>query len=111
MVHSNYYTSVLQSVCPLYASFNFFPKTSPFCSLAFTVDVEQESGFGKHFQLKLGQDLAETLSSKEDSLLDSCQDSSRSPSDQKKMKTKRKRKHGNKGRVPWNKGRKHTAVQ
>ncbi|KDP30420.1 hypothetical protein JCGZ_18098 [Jatropha curcas] len=81
MVHSNYNTSVLKS----------------------------ESGFGKHFQLKLGQDLAETVSAKEDSLLDSCQDSSRSPSDQKEKQTKRKRKHGNKGRVPWNKGRKHTA--
>ncbi|KAF2290822.1 hypothetical protein GH714_015624 [Hevea brasiliensis] len=109
MVRSNYQTSVTKRVCPSYASFNSLSRVHHRGALQISVNAEEASSFGKHCRLKLSQDSAETETLNEELLLDNYCDCSKNPSDNNERKKCRKRKHGNKGKVPWNKGRKHTA--
>ncbi|EEF29081.1 conserved hypothetical protein [Ricinus communis] len=93
----------MKSLCCSYASISSIPKLQH--SGAFQISSDS----GKHFQLKCGQDSADTENLNEEVLPDGNHDSYKSLVNDKKRQRKRNRKHGNKGKVPWNKGRKHTA--
>jgi hypothetical protein len=72
-------------------------------------DVGETTGSSKHYQSKIPLDPAEKQTMSEEVQPDGCQYSAEIINDLPKKRRKRKKKHGNKGRIPWNKGRKHTA--
>ena len=106
---SNNCTSIEKKICPAYASISTFPRIDDFVALQIGVDVGETTGSSKQYQSKISPDPAEKQTLSEDVQLDGCQYSAESTNDLPKKRRKRKKKHGNKGKVPWNKGRKHTA--
>ncbi|KAJ6423450.1 hypothetical protein OIU84_024410 [Salix udensis] len=106
---SNNCTSIEKKICPAYASISTFPRIDDFVALQIGVDVEETTGSSKHYQSKISLDPAEKQTLSEEVQLDGCQYSAESINDLPKKRRKRKKKHGNKGKIPWNKGRNHTA--
>lgn len=106
IVRSNCQTSVMKRVCPSFDSFNSLSRAHHPGALEISVNVEEASNY---FHFKLSQDSAEIETLNEEVLLDNYPDCSKNPSGNKERQKSRKRTHGNKGKVPWNRGRKHTA--
>ncbi|CAK7327692.1 unnamed protein product [Dovyalis caffra] len=106
---SNHHTSIVKNTCPAYASISTFPRVDDFAALQISVDVGETTGSSKHFQSKISPDAAEKLTLNEEVQLHGHHETAESINDFPKKRRKRKKKHANKGRIPWNKGRKHTA--
>ncbi|KAI5605383.1 hypothetical protein BDE02_01G347600 [Populus trichocarpa] len=106
---SNNCTSIGKKICPAYASISTFPRIDDFVALQISDDVGETTGSSKHYQSKIPLDPAEKQTMSEEVQPDGCQYSAEIINDLPKKRRKRKKKHGNKGRIPWNKGRKHTA--
>ncbi|KAG6790414.1 hypothetical protein POTOM_006567 [Populus tomentosa] len=106
---SNNCTSIGKKICPAYASISTFPRIDDFVALQISDDVGETTGSSKHYKSKIPLDPAEKQTISEEVQPDGCQYSAEIINDLPKKRRKRKKKHGNKGRIPWNKGRKHTA--
>ncbi|XP_034900435.1 uncharacterized protein [Populus alba] len=106
---SNNCTSIRKKICPAYASISTFPRIDDFVALQISDDVGETTGSSKHYKSKIPLDPAEKQTISEEVQPDGCQYSAEIINDLPKKRRKRKKKHGNKGRIPWNKGRKHTA--
>ncbi|KAJ6886766.1 MAP7 domain-containing protein 2-like [Populus alba x Populus x berolinensis] len=105
---SNHRNSIVMNTCPAYASISTFPRVYDSAALQMSVYVRETTGSSKHFHSKISLDSAEKQTLIEEVQLDGYRDTAESINDLPK-KGKGKKKHGNKGRIPWNKGRKHTA--
>ncbi|XP_073268573.1 uncharacterized protein [Populus alba] len=105
---SNHCNSIVMNTCPTYASISTFPRVYDSAALQISVDVRETTGSCKHFHSKISLDSAEKQTLIKEVQLDGYRDTAESIIDLPK-KGKGKKKHGNKGRIPWNKGRKHTA--
>ncbi|XP_011029550.1 PREDICTED: eukaryotic translation initiation factor 5B-like isoform X4 [Populus euphratica] len=105
---SNHHNSIVMNTCPAYASISTFPRVYDSAALQISVSVRETTGSSKHFHSKISLDSAEKQTLIEEVQLDGYCDTAESFNELPK-KGKGKKKHGNKGRIPWNKGRKHTA--
>lgn len=87
-------------------SFTFVscPRVHPFGALQISVDVGDASDSGKCDQSKVSEN---QILNEEDQVVSN--DSEDTIEDHKERQRRRKIGLANKGRVPWNKGKKHTA--
>ncbi|XP_052301206.1 uncharacterized protein LOC7455960 isoform X2 [Populus trichocarpa] len=105
---SNHRNSIVMNTCPICASISTFPRVYDSAALQISVSVRETTGSSKHFHSKISLDSAEKQTLIKEVQLDGYRDTAESINDLPK-KGKGKKKHGNKGRIPWNKGRKHTS--
>ncbi|XP_065852687.1 uncharacterized protein [Euphorbia lathyris] len=108
MVPSKYHTSVMKITCPSNSSSSIISRLHCPGALQISVEVGEAPGVEKHCPPKHGHDLGANCTLNEEVMQDNPHDCSKS-SGGHKIRKRRKKVHGNKGKVPWNKGRKHTS--
>lgn len=108
-VKPNHHTSVMKNISLSYVSVSSFLRLHDFGAMQISDDAMETTGFGNYFQSKLCLDSAEKQASNEEVQLDVYHHSPECPSYHPGRQRRRKRKHGNQGRIPWNKGRTHSA--
>uniref|UniRef100_A0A2P2IH52 Nuclease associated modular domain-containing protein n=1 Tax=Rhizophora mucronata TaxID=61149 RepID=A0A2P2IH52_RHIMU len=116
-VLSNYHKSVMKSICTPFTSISSIPRYHHAAVLQIGSVEGETSDFENHFQSKLVSNASEKHTMEEEIVkrtmdeedkLDCYHGYSGSFSEHK-VRGRRSRKHGNKGRIPWNKGLNHTA--
>ncbi|KAK4849761.1 hypothetical protein QYF36_000605 [Acer negundo] len=107
---ANYHESAAKKISPLFSHFNSL-RDHPFGALHISLDVRKMSGICNCYIPEVSIDSSEMQTSNEDAEIDIyCQSLEyRGEKYQKEMERRRKIGSANKGRVPWNKGIKHTA--
>ncbi|KAK1583234.1 hypothetical protein Q3G72_022034 [Acer saccharum] len=107
---ANYHESAAKKISPLFSHFNSL-RDHPFGALHISLDVGKMSGICNCYIPEVSKDSSEMQTSNEDAKIDIyCQSLEyRGEKYQKEMERRRKIGSANKGRVPWNKGIKHTA--
>ncbi|KAJ8764616.1 hypothetical protein K2173_006698 [Erythroxylum novogranatense] len=99
------YHRPMENKCPSYAVLSSNPRNVHSKASLISVDEVETSGPGKHFLSKLDIHSIEKQDYSGEAQLDGydCSDILSVDNDRKR----RKRKHGNKGKIPWNKGKQH----
>ncbi|KAK3198709.1 hypothetical protein Dsin_022124 [Dipteronia sinensis] len=107
---ANYHESAAKKMSPLLSHFNSL-RDHPFGALHISLDVGKMSGICNCYKPEVSIDSSEMQTANEDSKIDIyCQSLEyHGENYQKEMERRRKIGSANKGRVPWNKGIKHTA--
>ncbi|KAK9269661.1 hypothetical protein L1049_001439 [Liquidambar formosana] len=110
-MQSNYQISVVKNVSPSFSLVSSFTRMHSLETLQLGANVAETSEIGKSYQSKFNADSMEEHTFNEEVHLDGYSNSSLSSSNEHQKEIQRRRKIGlaNKGRVPWNKGRKHSA--
>jgi hypothetical protein len=103
-VHFSHHVAMVKNMSPSLTFVSSFPRVHAFGALQISVDVGDASDSGECHQSKVSEN--RTLNG-ENRVIRS--DSEDTIEDHKERQRRRKIGLANKGRVPWNKGKKHTA--
>ncbi|KAL5736485.1 hypothetical protein ACOSP7_030833 [Xanthoceras sorbifolium] len=110
MLQANYHESTAKEISPMFSRFNSL-RDHPFGALYISLDMGKMSGFCNRYMSEVHVDSSDLQTSNEDAQIDIYCQSLEGLGDKCYKEMERRRKIGvaNKGRVPWNKGIKHTA--